>query len=106
MRKNYSKKYVLLCAFLMMSFWAFAQTGGIKGKVVDENNQPLPGATVSIDGTTIGSTADVNGNYAINSLNAKNYTVTAKFLGYIALKKTVTVANSTIVLDFNLHPEN
>ena len=27
MRKNYSKKYVLLCAFLMMSVMAFAQSG-------------------------------------------------------------------------------
>ena len=41
MRKNYSKYYVLLCAFLMMSVIAFAQTGGIKGKVVDETGQPL-----------------------------------------------------------------
>jgi TonB-linked SusC/RagA family outer membrane protein len=106
MRKNYSKKYVLLCAFLMMSVIAFAQTGSIKGKVVDETNQSLPGSSVSIDGTTIGSTTDVNGNYTINGLRPGNYTVTAKFLGYVALKKTVTVSGSAITVNFALQPES
>jgi len=106
MRKNYSKKYVLLFAFVMMSFMAFAQTGGIKGKVVDETGQALPGAAVSIDGTTIGSSTDVNGNYTISNLKPGNYTVTGKFLGYLALKKTVVVANSVITVDFALQLAN
>jgi len=106
MRKNYSKKYVLLCAFLMLSCMAFAQTGGIKGKVVDESNQPLPGSSVSIDGTTIGASVDVNGNYTIAHLKAGTYTVTAKFLGYLALKKSVTVENGIVTVDFNLQPQN
>jgi len=106
MRKNYSKKYVLLCAFLMMSVMAFAQTGSIKGKVVDETNQPLPGSAVSIDGTTLGGSTDVNGNYTISGVKPGNYTLTAKFLGYIALKKTVTVSNSVITVDFSLKPQN
>src|SRR6185312_1559109 len=104
MRKNYSKKYVLLLTFSLMSFIAFAQTGSIRGKVVDETNQSLPGASVSIDGTTLGSTTDVNGNYAINGLQPGNYTITAKFLGYVALKKTVTVSNSVVTVSFNLQP--
>jgi hypothetical protein len=42
MRKNYSKKYVLLCAFLMMSVMAFAQTGSIKGKYLTKPMRPCP----------------------------------------------------------------
>ncbi len=106
MRKNYSKKYLLICALLMMSVMAFAQTGSIKGKVVDETNQPLPGASVSIDGTTLGSVTDASGNYTITRVNAGNYTVTAKFVGYVATKKTITVGNSVITVDFRLQPEN
>ncbi|UOE46804.1 TonB-dependent receptor [Mucilaginibacter sp. SMC90] len=105
MRKNYSKKYVLLCAFLMMSFMAFSQTGSIKGKVSDETNQPLPGATVTIDGTTIGSTTDPNGNYAINNVKAGTYTLSIKFIGYITLKKTVTV-NGALIENFTVQPES
>ncbi len=105
MRKNYSKKYALLIAFLMMSVMAFAQSGGITGKVVDETNQPIPGATVSVDGTTIGASTDVNGSYTIH-LKAGTYSVTAKFLGYNPLKKSVTVENSVITVDFALQPQN
>ncbi|QEM09503.1 SusC/RagA family TonB-linked outer membrane protein [Mucilaginibacter rubeus] len=105
MRKNYSKKYVLLCAFLMMSFMAFSQTGSIKGKVSDETNLPLPGATVTIDGTTIGSTTDPNGNYAINNVKAGTYTLSVKFIGYITIKKSVTVSGATIE-NFSLLPES
>ncbi len=106
MRKNYSKKYVLLCAFLMISVIAFAQTGGIKGKVVDETNLPLPGSAVSIDGTTTGATADVNGNYTITGLKPGNYSITARFLGYVVFQKTVTVGNSVVTVDFALKPQN
>jgi TonB-linked SusC/RagA family outer membrane protein len=105
MRKNYSKKYVLLLAFLMMSVMAFAQSGGITGKVVDDTNQPIPGATVSVDGTTIGASTDVNGSYTIH-LKAGTYSVTAKFLGFDPVKKSVTVENSVVTVNFAFTPQN
>ena len=85
---------------------AFAQKGSIKGKVVDESNQPLPGASVTIDGTTIGSVTDAGGNYTISGVNNGSYTITAKFVGYVAAKKSITVSNSVSTLDFGLKPEN
>jgi len=107
MRKNYSKKYALLCAFLMLSVMAFAQTGGIRGKVVDETNLPVPGAAVSIAGTTLGATTDPNGVYTITGLKPGSYKVSAKFLGYITSEKTLTVANSIVTdVDFALKPQN
>ena len=106
MRRIYSKKYLLLCAFIMMSVMAFAQTGGIRGKVVDEKNQPLPGVAVSIDGTTIGAQTDVNGVFNIPNLKPGNYTITAKFVGYTPAKRTVTVAAAVVNADLNMEPEN
>ncbi len=106
MGKTYSKKYVLLFAFLMLSIMAFAQSGSISGKIVDEHNQPLPGATVTIDGTTLGGAADVNGNYKISGLKAGSYDLTAKFVGYEVLKKTATVGSAALEVSFNLQPES
>ncbi|HWD87518.1 MAG TPA: SusC/RagA family TonB-linked outer membrane protein [Mucilaginibacter sp.] len=106
MRKNYSKKFMLLCAFLMMSVVAFAQKGSIKGKVVDENNQSMPGVSVSIDGTTLGSVTDANGLYTVTGVTPGNYTLTAKFIGYVAGKQTITVGSSVITVNFSLKPEN
>lgn len=106
MRKIYSKKYVLFLFLALVSSLAFAQTGSISGKVVDETNQPLPGAAVSIAGTTIGASTDADGNYTINGIKAGNYTLTAKFIGYIDLKKSVTVSNGKLTVNFALQPES
>jgi TonB-linked SusC/RagA family outer membrane protein len=38
----------------------------ITGKVTDDHDQPLPGVTVNIKGTTIGTQTDVNGKYTLN----------------------------------------
>lgn len=106
MRKNYSKKYALLLAFMLMSFMAFAQSGGITGKVVDEKNQPLAGASVTVDGTTTGTTVDVNGNYTIKGLKPGAYSITARFIGYVDLKKNVTVEAGLVQLNFGLQPQS
>ncbi|RYY25804.1 MAG: PEGA domain-containing protein, partial [Sphingobacteriaceae bacterium] len=95
MRKIYSKKLVLLGAFLLLSVWAFAQTGSISGKVLDEKKLALPGASVTVDGTTLGATTDVDGNYRITGIKAGSASVTANFVGYNPIKKTVTVGSNT-----------
>ncbi|HET8735459.1 MAG TPA: SusC/RagA family TonB-linked outer membrane protein, partial [Pricia sp.] len=40
--------------------------GQVSGTVTDENNVPLPGASVVVVGTTTGTTTDFDGNYSIN----------------------------------------
>ena len=51
-------KQLYLVAFLL-PFMCFAQTRSITGTVTDENKQPLPGATVQIQGVQgIGSITD------------------------------------------------
>jgi len=105
MGKNYSKKYVLLCAFLMLSIMAFAQTGSISGKIVDEHGQPLPGATATVSGTTNGAAADANGNYVIRGVKPGTYTVIGRFVGYTDLSKSVTVTSGgNVTVQFQLQP--
>lgn len=103
MRILYLKKFVLLSAFLTLSAWAFAQTGSISGRIIDEKRLSLPGASVTVDGTTLGATTDVDGNYKINGVKAGTITLTAQFVGYNAIKKTVTVnASGNIVADLQM----
>ena len=46
--------------------FALPQTpGAISGLVLDEQGQPLPGATVLVKGTTIGTTTDMEGRYSL-----------------------------------------
>lgn len=57
-------KYSILFLFSLMSFHSFSQKGSIKGRIYNEKtNQPIEFATILIQGTTIGSTSDLDGNY-------------------------------------------
>ncbi|OCX53740.1 SusC/RagA family TonB-linked outer membrane protein [Mucilaginibacter sp. PPCGB 2223] len=87
--------FVLTTAFQL----ALAQTNySVKGKVLDENSQPLPGASIKASGTTKGTTTDANGLFSI-TLNAPAI-LTVSFIGME--KQTVSVSpassNVTIVL--------
>ncbi|MGB9748191.1 MAG: carboxypeptidase-like regulatory domain-containing protein, partial [Bacteroidales bacterium] len=52
------KKITFLLGLLMTFSTMFAQTITIKGRVVDENKSPLPGVSVFVEGTTIGTITD------------------------------------------------
>ncbi|PTR01459.1 iron complex outermembrane receptor protein [Mucilaginibacter yixingensis] len=60
-----------LCMLLLsIQFCATAFAQGpqtVKGNVVDENNNPLPGVTVAIKGTQKATTSNINGQYVINA---------------------------------------
>jgi outer membrane receptor protein involved in Fe transport len=65
------------------------QAGVITGVVVDEQNgEPLPGANVSIKGTTKGTTTDLKGRYRLANLDPGQYDVLFSFVGF--QEKTVT----------------
>ena len=64
------KKVKFVLPFLLICLYSvsFAQTITIRGKVTDASNgEPIPAASVVIDGTTTGVMADINGNYSINA---------------------------------------
>lgn len=52
----------------------------IKGKVTDASGQPLPGVTVKVKGSNIGTVTDVNGNYSLSNI-ANNNTLIFSFVG-------------------------
>ncbi len=53
---------------MLVSMLTFAQTGTVKGRVYNaKTNEPLEFATVQIQGTTIGNTTDLDGNYEIKA---------------------------------------
>jgi TonB-linked SusC/RagA family outer membrane protein len=38
----------------------------VSGTVIDENGDPIPGVTVSVQGTTVGTVTDLDGNYSLS----------------------------------------
>ena len=59
----------------------------VKGKVVDEKGQPLPGVTVLLDSTKVGVITDVNGNFQLKLARSGGVLVFS-FIGYETVKAT------------------
>lgn len=76
----------LLLVLCMIYNGAAAQTKGvIRGSVKDKNTQePIVGAVIAMDGTTIASSSDVEGNYKLE-VPVGTYNLKASYLGYKAL---------------------
>ncbi|MGH2568498.1 MAG: TonB-dependent receptor, partial [Bacteroidota bacterium] len=72
-------------------------TGKIAGKVVDaQTGESLPGANIVVEGTSLGASTDIEGNYIIMRVPPGVYTVIASFVGY----KRVQVENIRVSVDF------
>jgi TonB-linked SusC/RagA family outer membrane protein len=97
----------LLALLALVAAPALAQqTGTVSGTVIDgANNQPLPGVNVIVQGTTIGSTTDGNGRYAIPNAPVGEQAIRASFIGYQTTELRVTVvAGQTATANFTLQP--
>ncbi len=71
---------ILLLLLLFITSISFSQI--VKGIVVDQNNQPLPGSNIYFDGTTIATIADENGNFTLNYGSKLNSILAVSFIGY------------------------
>ncbi|MEP0548599.1 MAG: TonB-dependent receptor [Rhodothermales bacterium] len=92
-----------LVAFLV-PFAAVAQTGGVRGIVVDaETGVPLPGVNVAVEGTALGAATGKNGTYDLDAIPAGRYTLVASSLGFQAAEVVVFVrADAVTTADFAL----
>ncbi|MFA5244392.1 MAG: SusC/RagA family TonB-linked outer membrane protein [Pedobacter sp.] len=59
----------------------------IRGKVVDSKGESLPGVSVRVKGTAVGTTTDAQGNFSLNAPN--NGTLIFSYIGYISQEITV-----------------
>ena len=88
--KNLVRLFSLL--FIMTGAIGFAQ-GTVSGTVTDTDGLPLPGATVVVQGTSIGVTSDFDGNYSISA--SQGDVLVFSYVGYTS--QNVTVGSSSTV---------
>ncbi|MBP6610814.1 MAG: TonB-dependent receptor, partial [Paludibacter sp.] len=64
------KRQIIILTLLTASTFLFAQKGTIKGKVFNaRTNEPLEFANIIIEGTQIGSTSDLSGNFIFTNVD-------------------------------------
>lgn len=95
-RRLWGGLMVLMMLFLASS--AFAQKA-ISGKITDESGNGLPGVTVAVVGSTIGTTTDIDGNYKLSV--PEGSTLRISYTGYDA--KNVEVGDAS-TFDLALQP--
>ncbi len=76
-------KHLILGLFVLLTTNSWAQTGVVEGKVTDAStNEAIPFANVILQGTTVGASTDLDGNYRISGIKPDLYNVEVSFLGY------------------------
>ena len=83
-------KKAFLVVLMLLSGFVYSQDS-ISGSVTDENNNPIPGASIVVEGTNRGVVTDFDGNYSINASTGEQLTFSS--LGFSS--QTVTIGNQT-----------
>ncbi|WP_452220012.1 TonB-dependent receptor [Lacinutrix salivirga] len=88
-------KTILSSLLLLCCVLTYSQTT-ISGTVLDNSNQPIPGANVIVVGTSTGTASDFDGNFSLVVDQNPPFTVQASSVGFTTLDIEVTSNNQTL----------
>ncbi len=89
------KNFLTFCLCLIGTY-AFSQAT-ISGKVVDQFNNPIPGANVIVTGTEVGATTDFDGHFEISTQLSGIQEIKVLFIGYTTQTKEVNFSGNVTV---------
>ena len=89
-------KKISIFLFLFVSILTNAQTFTLNGIVVDENKEPLPGATILVKETNKGTSTDFDGKFSVNFPKGK-YTIQVSFIGYKTVSKEISLTKNDAI---------
>lgn len=93
------RKIVSVFVILFSSFYAFGQTGTIRGYIYEKaTGNPVMFCNVFVENTQIGATTDVNGFYSISNAPEGQQVITATYIGFDSVRATVNVKKGGIIL--------
>jgi len=84
----FSKNTLATILLVFIAFVAFATTGIIEGKVIDENSGeglPFANVTIQVNKKTVGTQTDFDGYYIIKDVPVGKYNIETNYMGYKSL---------------------
>ncbi len=97
----------LLTLLFLAPFFVFAQQKfQLTGSVTEKGTTIIPGASVFIEGTTMGTQTDANGHYVLKNIPAGRHRLVASMVGYQPKMVLIDFPGNTTVLNFNLEEDN
>jgi len=104
--KKFTKFSVIFLLVILIPCLVFAGTKGkITGMVLDKDTgEPLPGVNITVKGTYLGASTDLNGTYFIINVPVGTYELEVSYIGYHTVKiQNVRIsADLTTRQNFNL----
>ncbi len=88
-----------LISLVLFSITSKAQNASLKGVILDENNQPIPGANISYQNS--GTQSDKNGVYLLTIPSNQDITVTISYIGLKNLQFTINLEDNQ---EYELNP--
>ena len=89
-------KKITIFLFLFVSILTNAQTFTLNGKVVNENKEPLPGATILVKEENKGTSTDFDGKFRVNFPKGK-YIIQVSFVGYKSVSKEISLTKNDAI---------
>ena len=89
-------KKITIFLFLFVSILTNAQTFTLNGKVVGENKEPLPGATILVKEENKGTSTDFDGKFRVNFPKGK-YIIQVSFVGYKSVSKEISLTKNDAI---------
>jgi hypothetical protein len=95
-------KQLLTAALWLLAPTLFAQSFTVRGTIVDDQGQPVPGATVSLQhpwGEAVKNTAtNVEGDFSLTQVGRGGYRLVVQALGFKPLRREVTLSQGDVQL--------
>lgn len=98
------KKLILLTFIFLSTLNSFSQvTGTIRGVINDKTNKtPILFANVMIEGTTLGTSSNENGLFALSQIPKGTHTLIVSTFGYQTFKKTIIIEKNDQIISLKI----
>ena len=99
MKKVMSTFLVALASSLTIMAADSPKYGQLKGRILDNEKNPLPGAVVIIDGNKLSAVTDLDGFFSFANLSSGNHNLKVTYIGFLPVSKTIVVSEKSTVDD-------
>ncbi|AXT57038.1 TonB-dependent receptor [Aquimarina sp. AD1] len=88
---------ITLVIMLFLGIISTAQTT-ISGKVVDNNNQPIPGANIALQGASVGTVTDFDGLFTLTLEETPPFTIIVSSVGFESINVDITSSSNDLTI--------
>ncbi len=103
------KQITVFIIFYLVGGVLFGQNlGAIAGYITDKNTkEALIGASIFVEGTELGTTADIDGSFRLEEIPVGSYNITASYVGYrdLTLYNIVINSGNDNIINFDMEEE-